>query len=78
MRILVVDDEVQLADAIAVALRREGYAVDVANDAQSALDRLSVNEYDLLTLDLNLPDLDGREVCRMIRTDDRFDPRLAC
>lgn len=74
MRILVVDDEVSLADAVATSLRREGYAVDVANDGQSALDRLAVNEYDLVTLDLNLPDIDGREVCRIIRTDARFNP----
>lgn len=73
VRILVVDDEADLAEAIATALRREGYAVDVAQDGQSALDRLMVNEYDLVTLDLTLPDLDGREVCRLIRTDDRFD-----
>ncbi|MFV0523654.1 MAG: response regulator transcription factor [Acidimicrobiales bacterium] len=74
MRVLVVDDEVDLAEAIASALRREGYAVDVANDGQGALDRLAVNPYDLVTLDLNLPDVDGREVCRLIRTDPRFDP----
>ena len=74
MRILVVDDEIDLAEAIATSLRREGYAVDVAHDAQAALDRLSVNAYDLVTLDLNLPDVDGREVCRLIRTDGRFDP----
>ncbi|MFV0260711.1 MAG: response regulator transcription factor [Acidimicrobiales bacterium] len=72
MRVLVVDDEVDLAEAIAAALRREGYAVDVATDGQSALDRLAVTPYDLVTLDLNLPDVDGREVCRLIRTDPRF------
>ncbi len=68
-----VDDEPELADAIAASLRREGYAVDVANDATGALDRLMVNAYDLVTLDLTLPDLDGREVCRLIRTDPRYD-----
>jgi DNA-binding response OmpR family regulator len=74
VRILVVDDEADLARAIASSLRREGYAVDVAPDGQSALDRLSINAYDLVTLDLNLPDIDGREVCRLIRTDPRLDP----
>ncbi len=74
MRILVVDDEPELAEAIAGSLRREGYAVDVAHDAHSALDRLMLNPYDLVTLDLTLPDLDGREVCRLIRTDARYDP----
>jgi DNA-binding response OmpR family regulator len=74
MRILVVDDEEDLASAVAAALRKQGYAVDVATDGQSALDRLAVNDYDLVTLDLNLPDIDGREVCRLIRTGERFDP----
>jgi DNA-binding response OmpR family regulator len=74
MRILVVDDEGELADAIAASLRRDGYAVDVATDGQGALDRLAINDYDLVTLDLNLPDIDGREVCRLVRTDPRFEP----
>ncbi len=69
-----VDDEVELAEAIATALRRDGYAVDVANDGHGALDRLMLNPYDLVTLDLTLPDLDGREVCRLIRSDPRYDP----
>ncbi len=74
MRILVVDDEEELADAVAGSLRREGYAVDVANAGQEALDRLLVTEYDLVVLDLGLPDVDGLDVCRTIRTDPSFDP----
>ncbi len=74
MRILVVDDEAELAEAIATSHRREGYAVDVATDGQGALDRLMIHPYDLVTLDLTLPDVDGREICRLIRTDARFDP----
>ena len=74
VRILVVDDESDLANAIAMSLRREGYAVDVATDGQAALDRLMINPYDLVTLDLTLPDIDGREICRLIRSDARFDP----
>jgi DNA-binding response OmpR family regulator len=74
MRILVIDDEADLAEAIATSLRREGYAVDVATSGQSALDRLLLTPYDVVTLDLNLPDIDGREICRLIRTDGRFDP----
>ncbi len=69
-----VEDEAELAEAVAASLRREGYAVDVAGDGQAALDRLMVTGYDLVTLDLNLPDIDGREVCRLIRTDEQFDP----
>jgi len=66
MRILVVEDEPDLASAIAISLRRDGYAVDVAGDGASALDRVGVNEYDLVCLDLNLPDTDGLDVCRQV------------
>lgn len=69
MRILVVDDEVDLADAVAVGLRREGYAVDVANGGVDALERLRVQSYDLVCLDLTMPDIDGLEVCRLLRGD---------
>lgn len=74
MRILVVEDEVELADAIATGLRREGYAVDVANDVSGAIDRLVVSPYDLVTLDLNLPDGDGLELARRVREDPAFAP----
>lgn len=66
MRILVVEDEYDLAAAIATSLRRDGYATDVASDGSSALDRVAVNEYDLVCLDLNLPDIDGLDVCREV------------
>jgi len=67
MRVLVVDDEVDLTEAIARGLRREGYAVDVAFDGDEALDKVSVNSYDLVCLDITMPRTDGREVCRRIR-----------
>jgi DNA-binding response OmpR family regulator len=70
MRILVVEDESDLAAAIAVGLRREGYAVDTAETGGDALIKLQVSAYDLVCLDLNLPDMDGRQVCRYIRTGD--------
>ena len=73
MRILVVDDERDLADAVAEGLRREGYAVDVAYDGVDALVKASVYPYDLLTLDLNLPGLDGRELWRQLRALERRD-----
>ncbi len=69
MRVLVVDDEVDLADAVARGLRREGYAVDIAHDGDEALDKVFVNAYDLICLDITMPGTDGREVCRRIRTD---------
>ena len=66
MRILVVEDEQDLASAIATSLRRDGYATDVAADGATALDRVAYSEYDLVCLDLNLPDVDGLDVCRQV------------
>jgi DNA-binding response OmpR family regulator len=66
MRILVVEDEPDLASAVAAGLRREGYAVDVADSGAAALDRMATTPYDVVCLDLNLPDLDGLEVCRRV------------
>lgn len=74
MRLLVVEDEVDLADALARGLRREGYAVDVAHDGTEAVERLRLTAYDLLCLDLNLPDTDGLELCRRLRTDPSLVP----
>lgn len=77
MRVLVVEDEPDLADAVARGLRREGYAVDVAPDGAAALDRLAVTPYDLVCLDLTLPRVDGTEVCRRARAGEAVgDPRI--
>ena len=62
------------AGQLARGLRRDGYAVDVANSGADALDKLGINEYDLVCLDLTMPGIDGREVCRQIRADTRVDP----
>lgn len=69
MRILVVEDEEDLARAIATGLRREGYAVDIAADGDQALEKVRLYAYDLVCLDLNLPGIDGREVARRTRTE---------
>ncbi|HEX9258729.1 MAG TPA: response regulator transcription factor [Acidimicrobiales bacterium] len=66
MRILVVEDEPDLALAVAAGLRRDGYAVDVAGGRAEALARTSLTPYDLVCLDLNLPDGDGLDVCRAL------------
>jgi DNA-binding response OmpR family regulator len=73
MRVLVVEDEKDLADAIAGGLRREGYAVDLAHAGDEALVKARVYPYDLICLDLNLPGAGGREVCRAIRSEERRD-----
>jgi DNA-binding response OmpR family regulator len=66
MRILVVEDEPLLADAVAQGLRREAHAVDVAYDGASALDRIDVNDYDVVVLDRDLPVVHGDDVCRAL------------
>ncbi|MQA98002.1 MAG: response regulator [Streptosporangiales bacterium] len=64
MRVLVVEDEEVLADAIAAGLRREAMAVDVAYDGAGALERTTVNDYDVVVLDRDLPKVHGDDVCR--------------
>jgi DNA-binding response OmpR family regulator len=66
VRVLVVEDERLLADTIAVGLRKHAMAVDVAYDGDVALDRLAVNDYDVVVLDRNLPVVSGDEVCRTL------------
>ncbi|MEV7396419.1 response regulator transcription factor [Aeromicrobium sp. NPDC092404] len=66
MRVLVVEDEPRLADAIAEWLRDESHAVDVAHDGSAALERLTVNDYDIAVLDRDIPIIHGDEVCRHI------------
>jgi DNA-binding response OmpR family regulator len=66
MRVLIAEDERMLADAVAEGLREEAFAVDVVHDGDSALERLAVNDYDVLLLDRDLPVVHGDEVCRAV------------
>jgi len=66
MRVLVAEDEPLLAAAIAEWLRDEPHAVDLAADGAAALERLAVNQYDVLVLDRDLPVVHGDEVCRQL------------
>jgi two-component system, OmpR family, response regulator RegX3 len=66
-RILVVEDEESIADAVAYTLRGEGFAVDAVADGEFALEATSRHDYDLILLDLMLPGLSGLEVCRRLR-----------
>ena len=68
MRILLVEDEERLAETIARGLRHEGMAVDVVLDGKSALTKAAVNNYDVVVLDRNLPEVHGDEVCRQLVT----------
>jgi DNA-binding response OmpR family regulator len=68
MRLLLVEDESDFAQALAKGLRSQGYAVDIAENGRQGLELVTINEYDLLILDLNLPEVDGLEVCRRVRS----------
>jgi len=67
MWILVVEDEKLIADFVSRGLESAGYAVDVAGDGASASEMVHATEYDLIILDLGLPDMDGLTVLRKIR-----------
>ena len=67
MRILVAEDNKTLADGLATVLRTGGYAVDVVGDGVSADAVISTTDFDLMVLDLNLPDMDGLDVLRRMR-----------
>ena len=69
MKILLVEDEAKLAAAIKKGLELEGYTVDIIDDGQKALTRISLHraDYDIIIMDLMLPSLDGREITRQAR-----------
>ena len=68
-KILVVDDEPSIVDSVATVLRYEGFEVDVAYTGRIALQKAQESRFDLIVLDVMLPDLDGLEVTRRIRSD---------
>ena len=63
MRVLIIEDDEELADTVAVGLRRQQMAVDVALDGRAGLTRAMANDYDVIVLDRDLPRLHGDEVC---------------
>jgi two-component system copper resistance phosphate regulon response regulator CusR len=67
MRVLLVEDDSRMAGVIAKGLREQSYAVDVAQDGDAGLYQCSINDYDVIILDVLLPLRDGFEVCRELR-----------
>ena len=67
MRILIVEDERKIARFIERGLREEHYAVDVAFDGENGRSLAELNPYDLIVLDVMLPDEDGMQLCRELR-----------
>ena len=68
MRVLIVEDQLNVANYLRQALKEQGYAVDVAHTGQEALDWAAVVSFDLIVLDIMLPEVDGITVCRQLRT----------
>ncbi|HEY2073352.1 MAG TPA: response regulator, partial [Gaiellaceae bacterium] len=66
MRVLVVEDHKELAATIAVGLRREGMAVDIAFDGEDALRHAAGDSYEVIVLDRDLPKIHGDDVCRAL------------
>ncbi|HXW35258.1 MAG TPA: response regulator transcription factor [Acidimicrobiales bacterium] len=75
-RILVVDDEPYITDLLGAALRFEGFEVDTASTGASALEQGRGDRYDLMLLDVMLPDIEGTEVCRRLRAEGSVTPVL--
>lgn len=70
MRILIIEDEFNLADVIASRLRKEKYAVDISTDGEDGLDNASTNIYDLIILDVMLPKMNGFDVLAELRKEE--------
>jgi DNA-binding response OmpR family regulator len=66
MRVLIAEDHQELAETLAIGLRREGMAVDLAGDGQAALAQAHIYDYDVIVLDRDLPRLHGDRVCRTL------------
>ena len=74
MRVLVVDDEVLLAEGVRRGLQAEGMAVDVAHDGLSGLELARTGTYDAVVLDLMMPGMSGWKVCSTLRAEGVWTP----
>lgn len=76
MKILVIEDEHKIANAVRDGLQQESYAVDVVYDGEAGLNSATYDEYDLIVLDVMLPGIDGMEICRKLRAGGNHTPIL--
>lgn len=73
-RILVVDDEDEILDLVRAVLSGSGYVVTTASSGREALRLVREDRFDLLLLDINMPEMDGWEALRLLRADDAVEP----
>jgi DNA-binding response OmpR family regulator len=71
-KILVVDDETELLKALSIRLKTSGYEVITASDGQEGLEKAKSLNPDLIVLDILMPKMDGYEVCRMLKFDEKY------
>ena len=76
MRVLVIEDEHKIANAVKKGLQHESYAVDVAYDGVSGYDMASVEQYDVIILDVMIPGMDGIDMCKKLREHNIHTPIL--
>lgn len=76
MRILIVEDEHRIAQAIKEGLEQETYAVDVCHDGEDGYNTARADDYDLIILDIMLPNMDGFEICKKLRAENNHTPVL--
>ena len=71
MRLLLVEDNQEISHSIKKGLEQDGYAVDVAYKGYKGFDLAATEDYDLIILDLMLPEIDGLEICRKLREEEK-------
>ncbi len=76
MRILIIEDEHKIANSIKRGFEQETWACDVAYDGEEGYDLASSEDYDVIVLDLMLPKMDGMEICKKLRMEDKHTPIL--
>jgi DNA-binding response OmpR family regulator len=76
VRVLVIEDEVALAEGVARGLTAEGFTVEVAHDGREGFEMARTAEFDLIVLDIMLPTMNGYKVCRTLRDEDVWTPIL--
>jgi DNA-binding response OmpR family regulator len=76
MKILIIEDEHTIAEALRKGLMQEKYSVDLAYDGQAGYEMAGSNEYDLIILDLMLPKMDGMDICLKLRAEEIHTPIL--